>query len=97
MLGNRNITLTKGIITLRGICDSGCPQGELLSFLLWSLMIDELWHLLTDQGCHPIGYADDILVIVRGMHLDALMWRNAEDVESRRHLVLNNTTLGESW
>ena len=36
-------------------------------------MVDELLHLLTDQGCHPIGYADDILVIVRGMHLDALM------------------------
>ena len=35
--------------------------------------MDELLHLLTDQGCHPIGYADDILVIVRGMHLDALM------------------------
>ena len=30
-------------------------------------------HLLTDQGCHPIGYADDILFIVRRMHLDALM------------------------
>ena len=47
MLGNRNITITKGNTTLL--------------------------HLLTDQGCHPIGYADDILVIVRGMHLDALM------------------------
>ena len=35
--------------------------------------MDELLHLLTDQGCHPNGYADYILVIVRGMHLDALM------------------------
>ena len=73
MLGNRNITITKGNTTLQGIVDSGCPQGGVLSPLLWSLVVDELLHLLTDQGCHPIGYADDILVIVRGMHLDALM------------------------
>ena len=36
-------------------------------------MVDELLNLLTNQGCHPIGYADDILVIVRGMHLHVLM------------------------
>ena len=73
MLGNRNITITKGNTTLRGIVESGYPQGGVLSPLLWNLVVDELLHLLTDQGCHPIGYADDILVIVRGMHLDALM------------------------
>ena len=73
MLGNRNITITKGNTTLQGIVYSGCPQGGVLSPLPWSLVVDELLHLLTDQGCHPIGYADDILVIVRGMHLDSLM------------------------
>ena len=73
MLGNRNITITKGNTTLRGIVESGCPQGGVLSPLLWNLVVDELLHLLTEQGCHPIGYADDILIIVRGMHLDALM------------------------
>ena len=73
MLGNRNITITKGNTTLRGIVKSGCPQGGVPSPLLWSLVMDELLHLLTDQGCRPIGYADDILVIVHGLHLDALM------------------------
>ena len=73
ILGNRNIRITKGNTTLRGIVVSGCPQGGVLSLLLWSLVLDELLHPITDQGCHPIGYADDILVIVRGMHLDALM------------------------
>ena len=73
MLGNRNITIAKGNTTLRGVVDSGCPQGGVLSPLLWSLVVDELLHLFTDQGCHPIEYADDILLILRGMHLDALM------------------------
>ena len=35
-------------------------------------MVNELLLLITDQGCHSIRYADHILVIVRGMHLDAL-------------------------
>ena len=73
MLCNRNITITTGNITLRGIVDSGCPQGGVRSPLLLSLVVDELLHLSTDQGCHPIGYTDDILVIVRGMHLDTLI------------------------
>ena len=73
MLGNRNITIIIGNTTFRGIVESGCPQGGVLSSLLWSLVVDELLHLLTDQGCHPIRYADDILVIVCGIHLDALM------------------------
>ena len=73
MLGNKNITITKGNTTLRGIVESGCLQAGVLSRLLWSLVVDELLHLLADQGCQPIGYADDILVIVCGMHLDALM------------------------
>ena len=72
MLGNRNITITKGNTTLQGIVDSGCPQGGVLSPLMGSLVVDELLHLLTDQGCHPIGYADDILVIVRAMHLERI-------------------------
>ena len=50
MLGNRNITITKGNTTLQGIVDSGFPQGGVLSPLLWSLVVDELLHLLTDQG-----------------------------------------------
>ena len=35
--------------------------------------MDELLHLLTDQGYYPIECADDIPVIVRGIHLNALM------------------------
>ena len=73
MLGNRNITITKGNTTLRQVVESGCQQGGVLSPLLWNLVVDELLHLLTDQGCQPIRYADDILVIARGIYLDALM------------------------
>ena len=49
MLENRNIKITKGNTHLRGIVKSGCPQGGILSPLLWSLVVDELLPLLTDR------------------------------------------------
>ncbi|XP_043465741.1 uncharacterized protein LOC122500735 [Leptopilina heterotoma] len=41
--------------------------------LLWSLVVDDLLRLLTEAGYHAIGYADDILLIVRGLHLDVIL------------------------
>ena len=87
MLENRNIMMTKGNNTRRRIIDSGCPQGGVLSPLLWSLVMDALLHLLIDRGCHPIGYADDILNIVHRMHLDAFI---KELVHKNRRLIIRD-------
>ena len=48
MLGNINITITKGNTTLRGVVDSGCLQGGVLSPLLCNLVAEKLKHLLTN-------------------------------------------------
>ena len=72
MLGNTNLTTNKGNTILCGTVDSGCPQGGVLSPLLWCLVVYELLHQLSRQSYHPIGYADDILIIVRGQHLEVL-------------------------
>lgn len=44
----------------------GCPQGGVLSPLLWSLVIDKLLTNLENQGYEVIGFADDLVIIVRG-------------------------------
>ena len=44
----------------------GCPQGGVLSPLLWSLVVDKLLQNLTEQGISCIGYADDVVAVVRG-------------------------------
>lgn len=44
----------------------GCPQGGVLSPLLWSLVVDGLLHRLSDRGIMAIGYADDIVLVARG-------------------------------
>ncbi|XP_043476375.1 uncharacterized protein LOC122507631 [Leptopilina heterotoma] len=73
LLKNRNLLLTKGDSVLKGTVNSECPQGGVLSPLLWSLVVDELLRILTEAGYHVIGYADDILLIVRGPYLEVIL------------------------
>ena len=44
----------------------GCPQGGVLSPILWSLVVDDLLQKLTKQGYYCQGYADDIALVVFG-------------------------------
>lgn len=46
----------------------GCPQGGVLSPLLWSLVVDELLNILNNQGLTALGYADDIVLITKGKY-----------------------------
>lgn len=45
---------------------AGCPQGGVLSPLLWNLVVDELLMKLNGEGYYTQGYADDIVVLIRG-------------------------------
>jgi ribonuclease HI len=44
----------------------GCPQGGVLSPLLWNIIVDTLLDGLCEQGFQSIGFADDIVILVRG-------------------------------
>jgi hypothetical protein len=44
----------------------GCPQGGVLSPLLWKLVVDRLLVATNDLGFSTFGYADDIVIIVQG-------------------------------
>jgi len=43
----------------------GCPQGEVLSPLMWSLVVDKLLGILTGNGVTCLGYADDIVIMAK--------------------------------
>ena len=73
MLGNRQLEVTKGNTTVRGDVSSGCPQGGVMSPLLWCLVVDNLLTNLSEEGCQVVGYADDILIIRCGPFLYTLM------------------------
>jgi hypothetical protein len=43
-----------------------CPQGAVVSPLLWNLVVDRLLTVINDLGFRNFGYADDIVIIVQG-------------------------------
>jgi ribonuclease HI len=45
-----------------------CPQGGVLSPLLWALVVDDLLDLLTKAGFEVQGYAVDLVIIIRGKY-----------------------------
>lgn len=67
-LESRIISVTLNDATLNAIPGEGCPQGGCLSPLLWSLVVDQLLIKLTQEGFELCGYADDLVVVVRGKH-----------------------------
>ena len=44
----------------------GCPQGAVLSPLLWCLIVNELLARLNEGGVYTQGYADDICLLAVG-------------------------------
>lgn len=66
MLKGRTISADLGGAQISIRSTKGCPQGGVLSPLLWSLVVDELLRNLIDQGFEVIGYADDVAILVRG-------------------------------
>lgn len=58
--------------TTRAIVAKGCPQGGVLSPLLWNLVVDSLIKRLNDRGYYTVGYADDITIIINGTHENTL-------------------------
>lgn len=60
MLGHQVLETYVGNTKTKGTVDSECPQGGVISPLLWFLVVNDLLLELTRQGCLVILYADDI-------------------------------------
>jgi hypothetical protein len=69
MLDSRNINSILSGETLRASAARGCPQGGVLSPLLWSLVVDDLLWELNCNGYYTVGYADDIAILINGNFL----------------------------
>ena len=50
----------------------GCPQGGVLSPLLWNMVADEILHLLNSSGYYTVGYADDFVILIQGKFIDTV-------------------------
>jgi retron-type reverse transcriptase len=70
MLRSKKITATLARETLEESVTRGCPQGGILSPLLWSLVVDEPIRGL--NGYYTLGYADDIAVLIHGKFFNTI-------------------------
>lgn len=58
----------KGTKTIRHI-KIGCPQGGVLSTILWSVAFDDLLNLFNNSKITCVGYADDGCLLISGNRL----------------------------
>ncbi|XP_055714430.1 uncharacterized protein LOC129808685 [Phlebotomus papatasi] len=68
MLKSRTVETGEGQDRVAARVTQGCPQGGVLSPLMWSLVIDGLLTELSENGIRATGYADDLVIIIRGKH-----------------------------
>lgn len=78
MLRNRTLTasLRGTSVSMRPV--KGCPQGGVLSPLIWIMIADELLIDLNKSKYHTVGYADDFTITVRGRFIGPVYDRMAE-------------------
>ena len=66
MLKNRRVKATGEACSTKIKPNRGCPQGGVLSPLLWSLCVDSLIQILRKKGLHITAYADDLAISTMG-------------------------------
>lgn len=72
MLKNRHLFSTLRQAAIRKLSVCGCPQGGVLSPLLWNLVADTLLRQLNNCGFPTYGFADDYLALIVGMCISTL-------------------------
>ena len=61
----------KGIKVTRNL-HLGCPQGGVLSVIIWNLVFDQLLKIFDKGRLKCIGYADDGCLVIHGPNLNIL-------------------------
>ena len=69
MLESRQITGINAQASKTVSAVRGCPQGGVLSPLLWALTVDEVLTRLEKAGIYCQGYSDDGVILVEGQDL----------------------------
>jgi len=72
MLSNRHLCSSLRQAEIRKLSVRGCPQGGVLSPLLWNLVADGLLRKLNGLGFPTYGFADDYLILLAGICISTL-------------------------
>ncbi len=72
MLKCRNIHLTYQGESVEARVVEGCPQGGVLSPLLWCMVVDSLLLKLNALSYTAQAYADNLAIVIQGKHLNTV-------------------------
>ena len=72
MLSNRHLNSSLRQAHITKLSTRGCPQGGVLSPLLWNLVADGLLKKLNEEGIPTYGFADDYLLLIKGICVSTL-------------------------
>ena len=73
LLRSRTVTVTVQGKSVSKKVKKGCPQGGILSPLLWNLVINSLIILLNSTPADSEGFADDVNFLIRGIDIDTIV------------------------
>uniref|UniRef100_A0A1B6LSC1 Reverse transcriptase domain-containing protein n=1 Tax=Graphocephala atropunctata TaxID=36148 RepID=A0A1B6LSC1_9HEMI len=73
MLSDRRVQASLCGVIKEVKAQKGCRQGGVLSPSLWNLVVDDLLVTLNAQGLYAQGYADDIVIVIRGKYMDTCL------------------------
>lgn len=69
LLTTRKVTTKNGTSEITVKATKGCPQGGVLSPLLWCLIVDELITKLNKEDIYTQAYSDDGTILISGYNL----------------------------
>lgn len=72
MLSSRKVKANFLNSSKTGEVNKGCPQGGVLSPILWNMVIDDLLNKLNKAGYNTEGFADDIVILLIGKFEETL-------------------------
>ena len=67
MISNRYVSITFGGHTVRRRVTKGCPQGGVLSPLLWNITLNTLLSRLGYDSSFIQAFADDLVILIQGI------------------------------
>lgn len=90
MLRQRTIQSELGRDTVKVTATRGCPQGGVLSPLLWNITVNSLLTKLDDKNHYAQAYADDVAIIYSGKDTSTLCSRMQRGLDIIQEWCMEN-------
>lgn len=90
LLRTRIVSTANGLTELKVRAMKGCPQGGVLSPLLWCLVVDEMLNKLNREDIYTQAYSDDGTILITGKNLTDVCLKTQKGITMANEWCKNN-------